>query len=53
MTSHPERQKVVQYIGEAMQAGARKEEACEEIGISIRSLQRRTKVGEGKAGVKS
>lgn len=40
MTSHPQRQQLVQWIEEARVAGARQRRACEEIGISVRTLQR-------------
>lgn len=45
----PERQKIVVWIHEAVQAGARKHRACEEAGISVRTLQRWTQAGEVKA----
>jgi putative transposase len=40
MTSLSERQKMVQWINEAMESGARKHKACEVAHISIRTLQR-------------
>ena len=46
MTSYPERQKLVGWIGEAVQAGARKCPACKEAGISLRTLQRWTRGGD-------
>lgn len=46
MTSYPERQKLVEWIGEAIGAGARKCPACKEVGISLRTYQRWTQGGE-------
>lgn len=46
MTPHPERQKLVQWINEAVEAGAGKRPACEEAGISLRTFQRWTQDGE-------
>lgn len=46
MTSYPERQKIVYWITEAVRSGAGKQRACEEVGISIRTIQRWTKDGE-------
>lgn len=40
MISHPERQQYVQWINEAVAAGATKQRACELACISIRTLQR-------------
>ena len=40
MNSHPERQKYVQWINDAVSAGAKKQRACELAQISIRTLQR-------------
>jgi len=40
MNSHPERQKYVQWINDAVSAGATKQRACELAQISIRTLQR-------------
>jgi len=37
---HPERQKYVRWVNEAIAAGARKSQACSEVGISIRTMQR-------------
>jgi putative transposase len=51
VTSYPERQKMVGWIDEAVTSGARKRLACEEVGISLRTLQRWTKggvIGEDK-----
>lgn len=45
MTSIPERQECVKWIGEAVDAGARKHPACEEAGISLRTFQRWTREG--------
>lgn len=49
MTSLPERRKVIEYVGQAVAAGARKDRACREIGISIRTLQRWTAGGQIQA----
>ncbi len=46
MTSYPERQNLVTWIGEALEVGARKKPACEEAGISLRTYQRWTQGGE-------
>jgi len=43
---HPERQNLVKLIEEATQSGARKWRACEEAGVSIRTLQRWTRTGQ-------
>ncbi len=48
MTSYPERQKLVGWINEAVTAGARKRQACEEVGLSLRTLQRWTQGGKVK-----
>ncbi len=40
MTSHPERLKLMKFINEATDDGARKKIACHEVGISIRTFQR-------------
>lgn len=40
MISHSERQQTVTWINETVKNGARKEKACEELGLSIRTLQR-------------
>ena len=48
MTSHPERQQLVEWIKEAVAAGARKLPACEQVGISLRTLQRWTHDGAVK-----
>lgn len=45
MTSHPERQQLVGWIKEAIDAGARKKHASEEAGISLRTYQRWTMEG--------
>lgn len=45
MTTTPEREKVVQWVEEAMSQGASKTRACQEIDISIRTLQRWKPVG--------
>jgi len=49
MTSLAERQKLVDYIEEAVSAGARKARACKEVGVSIRTVQRWTQGGQVKA----
>lgn len=46
MISHPDRERVVRLIGEAVTAGARKCQACEEVGITLRTYQRWTESGE-------
>ncbi|RDH87553.1 MAG: IS3 family transposase [endosymbiont of Escarpia spicata] len=46
VTSYPERQERVKWIGEAVASGARKALACEEAGITIRTLQRWTQDGD-------
>lgn len=38
----PERQKFVEWLNEAVAAGARKTVACKELGMSLRTLQRWT-----------
>src|SRR5690606_9103250 len=43
LTSLPERQQFVDGLNEAVAAGARKTVACDELGISLRTLQRWTK----------
>jgi putative transposase len=47
MISHPDRERAVRLIGEAVTAGARKRQACEEAGITLRTYQRWTESGEG------
>ncbi len=42
LTSLPERQLIVAWLGSAVAAGARKIRACQEIGLSLRTLQRWT-----------
>ena len=42
MTSTPERQQIIGWINEAVEAGARKKKASEELGLSIRTIQRWT-----------
>lgn len=46
MTSLPERQNIVKWICKAVEDGARRNLACEEIGISLRTLQRWTEDGD-------
>lgn len=46
MTSLAERKAVVSWINEAVDNGARKQRACEEMGISPRTIQRWTITGE-------
>ncbi|MCU7937426.1 MAG: hypothetical protein KZQ99_21640 [Candidatus Thiodiazotropha sp. (ex Dulcina madagascariensis)] len=46
MTSYPERRKLVDWINEAVVAGARKQAACEAVGISLRTLRRWTLAGK-------
>lgn len=48
MTSFPERQRLVELIGEALREGAGKQKACDEIGITLRTLQRWTVDGQLK-----
>ena len=38
MTSASERRKVVEWIEQAVSAGARRTRACKEVGMSIRTL---------------
>ncbi|MCK5893511.1 MAG: hypothetical protein KAG53_03660 [Endozoicomonadaceae bacterium] len=45
MISYPNRQAFIRLITEAVDSSAGKQRACEEIGISIRTLQRWTKGG--------
>lgn len=40
MTTTPERHKIVMWINQATDAGARKSKACHTVGISIRTIQR-------------
>jgi len=40
LTSLPERQKIVSWITEAVQSGARKRLACDTVGLSLRTIQR-------------
>ncbi len=47
MISHPDREQAVRLIDEAVAAGARKRQACEEMGIALRTYQRWTAAGEG------
>jgi putative transposase len=47
MISHPDRKRAVSLIGEAVAAGARKRQACEEMGITLRTYQRWTQGGQG------
>lgn len=47
MISHPDRERAVRLIDEAVAAGARKRQACEETGITLRSYQRWTAGGDG------
>ena len=42
LTSLPERQQFVDWLNEAVAAGARKNAACKELGVSLRTLQRWT-----------
>lgn len=46
MTPHPERQKIVSWINEAVLSGARKEEACKILGYSARTVERWVNEGE-------
>lgn len=39
MTSLPKRQHFVEWLNEAVAAGARKTAACEELGVPLRTLQ--------------
>lgn len=49
----PERQLLVDWLGEAVAAGARKIRACREIGLSLRTLQRWTETGVIKADART
>jgi len=49
MTSASERRTLVDWIEEAVSAGARKERACKEVGVSVRTVQRWTEGGQVKA----
>ena len=49
MISTPDREKAVRLIDEAVTSGARKRQACEEMGITLRSYQRWTADGGVKA----
>lgn len=40
LTSAPERKQLIEWIGEAVEAGSRRWRACEEAGLSLRTLQR-------------
>ena len=42
MISHPDREQAVRLIDEAVAAGARQRQACEEMGITPRTYQRWT-----------
>ena len=46
MTNTPDRHQITQLVKEARDTGARKEHACEALGISSRTLQRWSKSGE-------
>lgn len=46
MISLPERQQIVQWVGQANAAGARSHKACELLGIAPRTLQRWQQYGE-------
>jgi len=48
MISNPDRRKTVELIGQAVEAGARREKACEALGISSRTYQRWTQQGTVK-----
>ena len=41
MISAPDRRETLQLIEDAVAAGARRAQACAELGLSLRSLQRR------------
>ncbi len=47
MISHPDRERAVRLIDEAIAAGARKRQACETLGITLRTYQRWTAEGDG------
>lgn len=49
MTSFPERQKLIGYVNEAVSAGARKARACQEVGLTLRTVQRWLEGGELRA----
>ena len=40
MIGESDRARVLELIGEAMQKGCRKVKACEELGLSVRTVQR-------------
>lgn len=46
MTSASERQRIMKHIDEAVASGARRARACEEIGVTVRTLQRWASAGE-------
>lgn len=49
----PERQQFVDWLTEAMATGARKAVACEELGVSLRTLQRWTEEGDMQADART
>lgn len=49
MTSLPERQRLIGYVDEAVNAGARKALACQEVGLTLRTVQRWLEGGEVRA----
>ncbi|WP_129587038.1 IS3 family transposase [Pseudomonas frederiksbergensis] len=53
LTSLPERQLLVGWLIEAIVAGARKIRACQEVGLSLRTLQRWTQPPELQADARS
>jgi len=46
LTALPERQLLVAWLTEAIDAGARKSKACKEVGLMLRTLQRWTQTEE-------
>src|SRR5690625_5930580 len=48
LTSHPERERIVTLIREALAAGARLQRACNEAGICLRTWRRWLRNGEDR-----
>src|SRR5690625_5349858 len=53
LTSHPERERIVTLIREALAAGARLQRACNEAGICLRTWRRWLRNGEVQADQRS
>ncbi|WP_339491645.1 IS3 family transposase [Pseudomonas sp. EA_15y_Pfl2_R67] len=53
LTALPERQLLVTWVNEAQVAGARKIRACQEVGLSLRTLQRWTETGAVQADART